>query len=315
VARARLDLSERCVHWLEALLRHRPPPARTLELGCANGAFVALLTAAGYQATGLDLSPAVTAFARETFGVPILTGPLEAHELSPGCLDVVILMDVLEHVPDPLGTLRKVAGLLSPDGLVLIQTPRHEAARAHQALVTAQDPFLQQLKPAEHLFLFSPRAVEALLREAGLGQVRFEPAIYSHYDMCLLASPAVIPDVPEEAWRAALRRSRTGRVVEALIDAYDRGVRTAAERAAAEARGGTERTAAEARGGAERTALTARAEAAEALASDRQETIHRLATEVACARAERDALAREKAAVLRRLGPLAGIFQRRIART
>jgi SAM-dependent methyltransferase len=78
VARSRLDLSERCVFWLLTLLRHRPPPARTLELGCASGAFVALLATAGYQATGLDLSPAVTAFARETFGVPVLTGPLEA---------------------------------------------------------------------------------------------------------------------------------------------------------------------------------------------------------------------------------------------
>ncbi len=60
--RTRLDFSERCVFWLKALLRHRSPPSRVLELGCANGAFVATLTAAGYEPTGLDLSPSLTEY-------------------------------------------------------------------------------------------------------------------------------------------------------------------------------------------------------------------------------------------------------------
>jgi len=305
VARARADLSERCVHWLLALLHHRPPPARTLELGCASGAFVALLAAAGYQASGLDLSPAVTAFARTTFGVPVLTGPLEVHELAPGTLDVVILMDVLEHLPDPLATLRRVAELLSPGGLVLVETPRHDPARSLGALQDGADPFLAQLEPREHRFLFSPASAAALLRAAGLGAHRLEPAVFAQRDMCLVASAAPIPDVPEDAWRAALRRSGSGRVVEALADAYQRAVHAAAARARPAGF-----TAAE-----ERASLTTRAEEAEALAADRQDTVHRLALDLATARAERDALARERAALLRRLGPLATLLQRGIART
>src|SRR5574339_957757 len=40
LTRARTDLSERCLWWLRALLRHRAPPSRVLELGCAHGGFV-----------------------------------------------------------------------------------------------------------------------------------------------------------------------------------------------------------------------------------------------------------------------------------
>src|SRR5689334_8236305 len=46
--RARTDLFDRCVYWLNDLARFRLPPARVLELGSAHGGFVALLRQAGY---------------------------------------------------------------------------------------------------------------------------------------------------------------------------------------------------------------------------------------------------------------------------
>ncbi len=220
--RARNDLSERCAFWLESLLRYRPPPARTLELGCANGAFVGLLSEAGYQATGLDLSPAVTRFARETFQVPVLTGPLEMQHLEPGSVDVLVMMDVLEHLPDPLETLRTISRLLAPDGLLLAQTPRYDPSRSHADLEKTSDPFLAQLKPAEHLLLLSPSSAEALLAEAGFSVVQLIPAIFGHYDMSFVASRVPLQELPEERWREALRRTRSGRVVEALLDSARR---------------------------------------------------------------------------------------------
>lgn len=233
--RARSDLPERCAFWAEALLRFRPPPARTLELGCASGAFVALLAEAGYQATGLDLSPAVTAFARETFQVPVLTGPLETQALPPGSVDVAILMDVLEHLPDPLGTLQALERLLAPDGLLLVQTPRFDPSRSPEALRAQDDAFLAQLKPAEHLFLLSPDAAGALLSRAGLPHVRFLPAIFSAYDMCLVAAREPPRELLPEAGREALRRTRGGRVVEAVLDAAES--RRAADEARRQAEG------------------------------------------------------------------------------
>lgn len=94
--RVRNDLTDRIPHWISALLKYRVPPARVLELGSAHGGFVAFLNWAGYDATGLDLSPWVTQFARDIFGVPMLQGSLASQFLQPASLDIIAHMDVLD---------------------------------------------------------------------------------------------------------------------------------------------------------------------------------------------------------------------------
>src|SRR5581483_10733380 len=103
--RSRADLPERCVHWLRAVLKYKLPPARTLELGAAHGGFVAMLRLAGFDSTGLELSPWIAEYARRTFDVPTLQGPVERQPLAPGSLDLIAMMDVIEHLRDPVGTL------------------------------------------------------------------------------------------------------------------------------------------------------------------------------------------------------------------
>src|SRR4051794_25506161 len=64
ITRSRTDLSERCLHWLRTLLQFKLPPAKVLEIGCAHGGFVAMLRQAGFDATGLELSPSIVDFAK-----------------------------------------------------------------------------------------------------------------------------------------------------------------------------------------------------------------------------------------------------------
>jgi SAM-dependent methyltransferase/predicted O-methyltransferase YrrM len=185
--RARTDLPERCLHWLRAVLRHRRPPARVIEIGCGHGAFVAMLRWAGYDARGIELSHTIVDYARRVFDVPILQGPIEDQDIPAGSLDVIALMDVLEHFPDPLRSMGNCARLLAEDGLLVIQTPRFPEEKSYQDLVSSNDPFLQQMKPREHLYLFSERAIVAFLTRLGIVSVLFEPAIFAHYDMFLVA--------------------------------------------------------------------------------------------------------------------------------
>jgi SAM-dependent methyltransferase len=224
--RARNDLSERCVFWLRTLLGFRLPPARTLELGCANGAFVALLAEAGYRSTGLDLSPAVTQQARDAFQIPVLTGLIEDQGIPPSSFDVIVMMDVVEHLLDPVGTLRHVGRALTDDGLLLLQTPHYDPSLSFEQMRAASHPFLAQLRPNEHVFLLSQPSITALLAQAGFPFLRFVPAIFSFYDMSLVASRAPLHEVPEVTWREALRRTRSGRLVESLMDS---GIRNLVE--------------------------------------------------------------------------------------
>jgi SAM-dependent methyltransferase len=220
--RARNDLTERNLHWLKALLKYRLPPAKVLELGCAHGSFVALLRQAGYDASGVEMSSWVVEFGQKTFGVPISIGPVEALEIPLGSLDVIALMDVLEHLPDPAATMVHCLKLLKPDGLLLIQTPQFKKGMNYKALVKKNGAFLEQLKADEHIYLFSDRSVTRLFQQLGAKHIRFEPAIFGHYDMFLAVSRGPLANSSTEEIEAALTATPNGHLTLALLDIYAR---------------------------------------------------------------------------------------------
>lgn len=220
--RARTDLPERGLHWLAALLKFVTPPGRTLELGSAHGGFVALMQWAGFEATGLELSPWVVDFARRTFDVPMLLGKLEGQQIPPASLDAICLMDVMEHLPDPVGTMKRCLELLKPNGVLLVQTPGYVEGRSHDRMVADRDPFLDQLKANQHLYLFSRTAIRRLFRDLGAGHLSHEPAIFAHYDQFFAVSrtPLVVHD--PAAIASALSATSRGRLVLALLDSRER---------------------------------------------------------------------------------------------
>jgi 2-polyprenyl-3-methyl-5-hydroxy-6-metoxy-1,4-benzoquinol methylase len=216
--RARADLPERCLHWLRVLLKYKLPPGNALELGCAHGGFVALMRWAGFQATGLELSPWVVDFARRAFDIPMLLGPIEDQQIAPGSLDVIALMDVLEHLPDPAGTMRRCLELLTPEGILLIQTPCYAEGATYDEMVAQSAPFLEQLKHEQHLYLFSRRSIRELFRRLGAEQIAFEPAIFERYDMFLATSRAPLSTTAPEEIERRLSASSGGRMAQALLD-------------------------------------------------------------------------------------------------
>jgi 2-polyprenyl-3-methyl-5-hydroxy-6-metoxy-1,4-benzoquinol methylase len=220
--RSRSDLPERNTFWLNELLNLRLPPARVLEIGCAHGGFVHLMRSVGYDAAGLELSPQICHFATTTFDVPMLVGRLEDQKLERGSLDVIAMMDVLEHLPDPLDTLRRCADLLSPGGVMLIQTPCYPAPRSFGELAATGEKFLIHLNRLEHTYLFSRDSAARLCAAAGFGHVRFRPAIFPFYDMFFAASASPLPQVSPAARDAWLTSTPQRRLVAGLLDAQAR---------------------------------------------------------------------------------------------
>ena len=221
-ARARNDLTERNMHWLKTQLKYCLPPAKVLELGCSHGSFIALLRQAGYDASGVEMSPWVVDFGQKTFDVPIFLGPVEALEIEPGSLDVIALMDVLEHLPDPVATMAHCLKLLKPDGVLLIQTPQYKEGMNYTALVETKGAFLEQLKADEHLYLFTDRSVTLFFQQLGAEYIQFEPAIFGHYDMFFAVSHAPLQANTVEQVESTLLSTPNGRLALALLDIYDR---------------------------------------------------------------------------------------------
>jgi SAM-dependent methyltransferase len=229
--RARTDLVDRTPHWLRTFLKYKLPPARVLELGSSHGGFVALLRWAGFEARGLELSRSIVDLARDMFDAPTLIGPLEDQSLEGGSLDGVVLMDVLEHLPDPAGTLQEAARLLKPDGILVIQTPEYPE-QPYEALERESGRFLEMLKPDEHLFLFSRASLATLFGRIGFAHHTFEPAVFGHYDMFAVASRGPMSTHSAEDVVRALATSPKSRLVQAYLDLAEERDRMAQRHAA-----------------------------------------------------------------------------------
>ena len=132
------------------------------------------------------------------------------------------MMDVLEHLPDPAATLPHCLNLLKTDGILVIQIPPYRKARAMRNWSSRIDPFLEQLKPDEHLYLFSPFPGR-VLRRLGAAHVAFEPAIFAHYDMCFVVSRSPLRTNSQDEIESSLMTAK-GRIALALLDMKERSI-------------------------------------------------------------------------------------------
>jgi 2-polyprenyl-3-methyl-5-hydroxy-6-metoxy-1,4-benzoquinol methylase len=220
LTRARTDLSERCLYWLSLLLKYKLPPGRVLELGSSHGGFVAILNWVGFEATGLELSSWVVNFARNTFNVPILFGPIEDQLLEPHSFDIIVLMDVIEHLSDPVTTMRRCLSLLKPGGILLIQTPCLPETKTYAELVAEKHIFLSMLlKTRDHLYLFSQRSIHTFFTQLGYEYIAFEPPLANH-DMLLVVGQSPLETFLPEVVERVLSTSPIGRLLQALLDLY-----------------------------------------------------------------------------------------------
>lgn len=215
--RAQDDLADRCAFWLNTLLQYKLPPGKILEVGSAHGGFVALLRWAGFEAAGLELSPWVVKNAQETFGVPVFQGQVEDQDIESDSLDIIVMMDVLEHFPNPQGTLRYCLNLLKREGFLFIQTPCYREGSSFEELVDQNDPFIEQLKGNEHLFLFSESSIRKFFMRLECEFVTFVPAIFSHYDMSLIASRKRLKKRHYKNIQKTLLKSPNGRLIQAFL--------------------------------------------------------------------------------------------------
>ncbi len=91
------------------------PGTTLLDLGCGSGLFARAATDRGARVTGVDLDAA--AVARATAEVPEATFVVRnAQDPPPGPFDVVVAVQLLDHVPDPvalLGSAGRVGGVLA----------------------------------------------------------------------------------------------------------------------------------------------------------------------------------------------------------
>jgi SAM-dependent methyltransferase len=155
-----------------------------LDVGCGDGLFFEKLEARGavegieMDSTGVDENG--------PWANRILVRPFD-ETFQPGKrFGLVLMLDVLEHFPDPLRRLRLALGLLAPGATLLITVP------AFQTMWTSHDVLNR------HFTRYTKKGLEGLVREAGgeVGEARYFYQWMSPFKLAAHWKEAFLPAEP-----------------------------------------------------------------------------------------------------------------------
>ena len=153
------------------MLSRRPSRGALLDIGCATGYIAAEATRLGYTVTGLDNDPEALAQAAPHCDRVVqasLEGDAWDVDLEKGKYDVILILDVLEHLRHPDETLRRIRPLLSESGVVYASLPNIAHASVRMHLLSGHFDYQPTgLLDRTHLRFFTYDTIQALFEEAG----------------------------------------------------------------------------------------------------------------------------------------------------
>jgi 2-polyprenyl-3-methyl-5-hydroxy-6-metoxy-1,4-benzoquinol methylase len=144
---------------------------RILEVGAGGGATLKWLKTLYPKAetTAVEINPALSDELKQNADVAII-GPLEQTFTQLKTYDLILLLDVLEHLPDPTESLQKLAKLLIPEGQVIVSVPNIAHLSVSLPLLLQRRFEYQQagILDRTHLKFFVESTAIKLLNDANL---------------------------------------------------------------------------------------------------------------------------------------------------
>jgi 2-polyprenyl-3-methyl-5-hydroxy-6-metoxy-1,4-benzoquinol methylase len=162
------------------------PGRRLLEIGANMGLFLAVAAEAGWEASGIEPSSWAVEHGRERFGVDLRRGAAETLDEDPRSVDVLVMLDVLEHLADPADALRRLRAPIADRGLLALATVNVESL--HGRLRGGDWPWFIR----SHLHYFRPTTLTRMLADAGFEAVEWSVVPRSFHVSYLLHRAAGI---------------------------------------------------------------------------------------------------------------------------
>lgn len=186
---------------LAPVLDALPDRHGALDVGTGEGAFLGELLALGFDGVvGIEPSRAPIEAAPPAIRPLIEQGAFRAGVRPEGSLSLLTCFQTIEHVPDPTELVRDAVQMLKPGGVLAIVC--HDRTAPVNRAMGLRSPIVD----VEHLQLFSPASIEALLRRAGLHDVR-QRRIRNRYPIRYWARLSPLPERPQRWLEAFLERS------------------------------------------------------------------------------------------------------------
>jgi SAM-dependent methyltransferase len=148
-----------------------------LEVGCAGGYFLDEARKWGFDVLGIELNRTMATRARDALGLDVIEGRLE--DINPGRFadrfDTIVLMDVLEHIPQPRTLIETLTRWLRPDGLIFVRGPVHNDPLDRLKAFVRRVAQVEKRLPGYPLDsnFFTPHSLATLLMEHGYRDLRW----------------------------------------------------------------------------------------------------------------------------------------------
>jgi 2-polyprenyl-3-methyl-5-hydroxy-6-metoxy-1,4-benzoquinol methylase len=149
---------------------------KVLDVGCGSGHLCRILKENNCEITGLDISPK-SAKLVEAYCNNVLIGNIETMELSLaiGYFDVILFVDVLEHLKDPLATLNRLKRYLSNNGIYIASIPNVANWQVRMNLLFGRWEYKEDgLLDRTHLRFFTFKSAKELINGAGLQIIKLD---------------------------------------------------------------------------------------------------------------------------------------------
>lgn len=157
----------------QACLEYRGGSKSLLDMPCGDGTLTSLLAPSFDRVVGVDASSQHLALAREILpNVEFHEALIEEFETDER-FDTVTMLNILEHVVDPVGVLLKAASLLSDDGSLLVHVPNANAVNRRLAVLMGTLTDCEELSPFDiqvvgHRRSYTQETLRADIEKAGL---------------------------------------------------------------------------------------------------------------------------------------------------
>jgi 2-polyprenyl-3-methyl-5-hydroxy-6-metoxy-1,4-benzoquinol methylase len=153
-----------------ALINHLyPDRGRLLEIGSGFGFLLQTFRRDGWIVTGVEPDRNVVRYSAGKLGIETINGILETANIPDESFDVVIMLHVIEHVPDPVGTLGNIYRVLKPGGCLILETPRYDTLMFK--LLGRRE---RSVSCGGHIYFFTTDSLRMAYEKAGFSLVQFE---------------------------------------------------------------------------------------------------------------------------------------------
>ncbi|UJS17644.1 MAG: class I SAM-dependent methyltransferase [Candidatus Jettenia sp.] len=148
-----------------------PEKGKILDVGCGYGHFIEIMQDCGWFAQGVDPSSGTLYHAKKK-GLNVIETSFDDSSFPDNFFDVVTAFYVLEHLPDPLSTAKKIFKMLKPGGVIVIRVPHTTPIVRFLSVFTIDNNLYDA---PYHLYDFSPMTITVLLKKAGFSLIQVTP--------------------------------------------------------------------------------------------------------------------------------------------